>query len=153
MDKKERVEVVKLISQVVNSLSEKEEGIPISIFRTKGISGLEAIVVYLKDHQKKSIKEIATSLKREASTIYTTYTNAQEKLKKIKGKLNCSDNPKTVPLKIFSQRKYSILESLAFYLQDKENYSLKQIANLINKNYNTVKTVLRRYRKKNNGKK
>ncbi len=160
--RKKRDEVVELVSQVVSLLSEKEkkevldrvlgkkEGVPISIFNTKGLSGLEVITVYLKDHEKQSIKEIAASLNRETNTIYTTYSNAKNKLRKTK--LNISGNSLRIPIKTFSQRKFSILESLIFFLQDQENLSLKEISTLLNKNYNTVKTVSRRHSKKTHGK-
>ena len=145
MDKKERVEVVKLISQVVNSLSEKEEGIPISIFRTKGISGLEAIVVYLKDVQKLKVKEIASLLNRELSTIYTTYELAKTKLKK---EIDISDDSVLVPLSIFSNRKYAVLESLVFYLKNEKKFSMTEISKILNKSYSTIKTSNKRYNDK-----
>ena len=147
-----RSELVKTISQLVNLLSDEEKQVvlvtgnrlPISIFRTKNLSGLEAITLYLKDVKSLSIKEIAATLNRNPSTIYTTYHKARQK---IRGKLNYSDFSFTIPLSVFANRKFSVLESLVSYLKNK-NLNLSKIASLLNKNYNTVKTVYRRYQKK-----
>ena len=161
MNSKKEIEVVKLVSQIVDLLSKKEKkrilqkilgeenNLPISIFKTKGLSGLEAVTIYLKDHKNQPTKKVAANLKRKLSTIYTTCTNAKRKLK---GKeLDCSDNSVTIPIKMFSQRKFSVLESLVFYLNQEKRIPLKKISILLNKNYNTVKTVFWRYNQKQSG--
>ncbi len=150
-------EVVEIILQLVSRLSEeqkkelidnllkKEEGLPISIFRS-GISGLEAIVVYLKETKNKSIAEIAALLKRKKSTIYTTYQKAKRKLNK---PLDTSDCSILVPYQIFAHRKFSVLESLAKYLKDEQKIPFVKISALLDKKYSTVRTVYVRYRTKN----
>ncbi|MBU0459267.1 MAG: helix-turn-helix domain-containing protein [Nanoarchaeota archaeon] len=156
MEAKKRTELVKQVAQLVKSLSQSEkkslftkiltekETLPVSIFRGK-LSGLEAITVYLKDQQKKSVKEISFLLKRKNSTLYNTYTKAKQKLKN--QKLDLSDHSVLIPVKIFSNRQISILESLVAYLRD-QDLSCKKIAQLLNKSYSTVRTVYTRYQKK-----
>lgn len=146
----------KLISNLIRKLSEKEKikllerivkedkkRVPLSIFKSK-LSGLEAIVIFLKDIKKFSVKGIARTLKRKESTIYNTYQKAKKK-----GKLRSFDYSITVPLEVFSRRKFSVLESLVTYLNKKEKLSLSEIATLLNKGKSTIKTVYRRYKIKN----
>jgi hypothetical protein len=125
-------------------LSVKEEGIPISAFKAK-LSCLEIVVRYLKDDSEMSFKEISLLLNRRLSTLYNTYNNS---LKKYKSSLNVFDKSIVVPFNVFSDRKYSTLESVVAYLVS-SGYSLVKIASLLGKNYNTVKTVYRRYKIKN----
>ncbi len=160
MDIENKQNLVLLISQLVQLLSEDEKTkvltliagvktknigleIPVSIFRNN-LSGLEAIVYYLKELQHKSILEIAELLNRKNSTIYVTYAKAK---KKIKRKLDTSDNL-TIPLDIFSNRKFAVLESIVYYLKTERKLSFKEIALALNKSYSTITTVNNRYLKK-----
>lgn len=158
MELKKRAKLVEQVSEIVASLPVpekrlifdqvlKEEQLPISIFRGP-LSGLEAITVYLKEKEQRSIKEISKLLKREISTIYTTYSQAKKKSKH--KKIAVIDHSVIVPLKIFSQRKFAVLESLVTYLYDCRRLSWKEIAQLLNKSYSTVRTVYNRYQKKMN---
>jgi len=153
---KQKEEIVEIIVQLVASLSaeekqkvlelllEKKEGLPISIFRSK-LSGLEAIVVYLKDNKGKSIAEIGKTLNRRKSTLYTTYHKAKEKFS---GKLDASDESVVIPPSIFANRKYAVLESMVAYLKDEQKLSFAQISILLNKKYSTVRTVYVRHLEK-----
>jgi len=151
LSKKDRDELLEMLSQVVDLLSDEERKflfrkaktqVPLSIFSGK-LSGLESVVVYLKDRQGKRVKDIAKILNRKLPTIYATYSNAKRK----KGKLDCSGEL-FIPLSIFSNRRISILESLVSYLRDEEKLTLIQIAKILNKAYGTIKTVYWRYNKK-----
>ena len=139
LSKKERKNIISKF------LEEKEESIPISVFKAD-ISGLEIIVKYLKEAENFSFKQISTILNRRLSTIYNTYSNAKSKFK---GKFDISGISICVPFHIFSDRKYSILESIAAYLINKENLSIADISKLLNKNHSTIRTVYRRYKLKN----
>ena len=130
--------------QVLSKLLEKKEGFPISIFASS-LSGLEAMVVYLKDTQEKSIGEIANLLNRKKSTIYTTYYQAK---KKFSGKLEVSVASMVIPYDIFAKRKFAVLETVVAYLKDEQNLSFAKISTLLNKKYSTVRTVYVRYKKK-----
>jgi hypothetical protein len=155
LDSKKRFELVQVLSHLVDSLSEsekksifnevlgKKDGIPISIFRS-GLAGLEALTVFLKQ-QGTEISKIATLLNRNRNTIYTTFGKAQ---KKLKGKLDTSDYSFSISIDVFSNRKFSILESLVAHLKDKHGLRFVTISKLLGKNYSTVKTVYSRYKKK-----
>ncbi len=153
MHSKKRQELIKQISDIFSPLTIEEKqdilseilrtkiGMPISIFKAD-LSGLEIITKYLREVENKSFKEISKILNRKLSTLYNTYNNSKIKFKK---SLDTSDTSITVPFDIFKDRKYSILESIVAYLKNKE-FSFKQISILLNKNYNTIKTVYRRYK-------
>jgi hypothetical protein len=154
---KDRKELINRISDLLFSLSSeekkeiltevlsiKQEGIPISAFKAK-LSCLEIVVRYLKDDSGMSFKEISKLLNRRLSTLYNTYNNSQLKYK---SSLNVFDTSIVIPFDIFSNRKYSMLESVVAYLVS-SGYSLVKISSLLGKNYNTVKTVYRRYKIKN----
>jgi hypothetical protein len=127
---------------ILNDLINKNfNGLPISIFNAE-LSGLGVIVKYLKEIKKDSFKEIAKKLNRTVSTIYNTHRQTNIKFK---GSLDVSDNSIIIPTSIFEKRKNSILESLVGYLKEEQDLSLKKIAILLHRNYNTVKTVYRRY--------
>jgi hypothetical protein len=130
--------------EILNQLL-KTEGIPISAFKTK-LSGLEIITKYLKEIENKSFKEISKTLNRSQSTIYNTY-----KCSKIKyiGILDTSDTSITIPYGVFTNRKFSVLESIVSYLKDHQKLSLQQISHKLKKSYNTIKTVYRRFKIKN----
>jgi len=158
LEVKKEEEIVKVISQLAGLLSDQakkevakqlsgeqehdgKEHLPISIFSTE-LSGLESIVVYLKENQKLAVKEIAAKLNRELTTIYTTYAQARAKFK---AKLPLNNLSLSVPLILFSQRQFAVLEILVTYLKEEKKLSFKEIAELIKRNYNTIKTVYRRY--------
>jgi len=54
----------------------------------------------------------------------------------------------TLPLNIFTSRKFSILETIVFYLKNTQNLSFNQISELLGKNYRTIWTVYKRAMKK-----
>ncbi|MDP3699016.1 MAG: sigma factor-like helix-turn-helix DNA-binding protein [Nanoarchaeota archaeon] len=156
MDVQKKEELVQLLSNLVASLSDQEkkevlekilgkkEGIPISVFRS-GVSGLEAIVMYLKDSKGLTISEIADILNRKRSTLYTTYQKAR---KKLSGQLDISDDSIIIPYHIFANRNFAVLESLVAYLKDEMKLSFVKISTLLNKKYSTVRTVYVRHQKK-----
>jgi len=125
-------------------LKTKQIGMPISVFKA-ALSGLEIITKYLKEVENKSFKEISKILNRKLSTIYNTYNNSKTKFK---AKLDISDYSTTIPFDIFTNRKYSILESIVAYLKDKQ-LSFAKISSLLNRNYNTIKTTYHRFKLKN----
>ena len=119
---------------------EKPRGIPISAFRAE-LSSLEIIVRFLKDVEKKSFKEIALTLDRKLSTIYTTYKKSVVKNPRA---LDISDSSFVIPVELFKDRKYSVLELVIAHLKS-EKLSFKEIAGLLHKHYNTITTTYRRY--------
>jgi len=154
---KHRIDLVQAVSQLVGSLSfaekrhlftqilsESKQVVPLSIFSGK-LAGLEALVVFLKDEQKRSIAEISKLLGRNKSTLYSTYHQAK---KKLIGKLPKHDYTISIPIDTFSNRKYSILESLVVFLKEHYHLSIKEIAEKTGKKYTTIHTTYSRYKKK-----
>ncbi len=148
----EKSEALNTIFELVGSLSAEEkqqllrrlqadDALPVSIFNGS-LSGLEAIVYFLKTAKKKSFGEIATLLHRKPATIYATYASCRRK----KAKVDVSGT-ETLPLTIFSDREKSVLESLIIFLHT-QGKSLASIAALLNKSPSTIKTTYWRFRKK-----
>ena len=81
----------------------KKDSIPISCFQAP-ISCLEIIIKYLKENKKSQFKDIATTLNRKITTVYTTYSNSKKKYKK---QLDISNKSILIPIDIFENRKYS----------------------------------------------
>ncbi len=136
----EKLEVISFLTKQL-----KENALPVSIFKNNSLSALEAIVKYLKEEHNFSYVEISRLLNRSNKTIWITYQRAKKKMpKKLVGKSQI-----LIPVEIFQNRKFSILESLVSYLKQEQNISYKEIAKLINRNYRTVLTVYRRFKKKN----
>ena len=156
MYSEEKKRVTELLLQLIDSLSDQEKrefvdvimkrgrGMPISVFQSK-LSGLELLVRYLRDVEQKSFKEIAQMLNRNVQTIYTTYRKAKIKFP---DQLDLSNYSVIIPLDIFTNRKFSVLESIVFYLKN-QGLNFRKIATLLNRDYNTVRTVYLRYSKKN----
>ncbi|MBS3138905.1 hypothetical protein J4207_04330 [Candidatus Woesearchaeota archaeon] len=151
-----RKEVVRLISELITGLDTKQkqqilaqllqtkEGIPISAFNSS-LSGLEIVVRYAKDNDRRSFSEIAATLNRKLSTIYTTYTKSRKKFSQA---LDVSDNSVCIPITIFHDRRYAVLELIISFLKEQERLSFKEIAALLHKHYNTITTTYRRYKSK-----
>ena len=140
LSKPEKLEVISFLTEQL-----KENVIPLFIFKNDSLSALEAIVKYLKEEHNLSYVEISRLLNRSNKTIWITYQRAKKKMpKKLVGKSQI-----LIPVEIFQNRKFSVLESLASYLKQEQGISYKEIAKLINRNYRTILTVYRRFRKKN----
>jgi len=118
--------------------------VPIEIF-SQMLSPLEAIVNYLRNNMGYRFCEIAGLLLRDDRTVWITY---QKSLLKQKRLYVPRKSIAPIPLKIFRNRKLSILELISVYLVQKKSYRLSQIATLLNKNTSTVWTVLSRAHKK-----
>ena len=140
LSKPEKIEVISFLTKQL-----KENSLPIFIFKNNSLSALEAIVKYLKEEYNLNYAEISRRLNRSSKTIWVTYQRAKKKMpKKLKGKSDIF-----IPVEIFQNRKFSVLEILVSYLKQEQEISYKDIAKLINRNYRTVLTVYRRFRKKN----
>ncbi len=140
LSKPEKIEIISFLTKQL-----KENTLPISIFKNNSLSALETIVKYLKEEHTLNYAEISRLLNRSSKTIWITYQRSKKKMpKKLDGKSQIF-----IPIEIFQDRKFSVLEILVSYLKQEQNISYKEIAKLINRNYRTVLTVYRRFRKKN----
>ena len=149
------------LKDVLEVVKKQELSVPVSSIAD--IHPLEGIVLYLKQLEI-SFTEIASLLKRDYATIYTTYRNAVKRRVKVKAvtqegleilkKLNLkTKHDIRIPVSAISQRPLSILEGVVFYL--KQNFGLRyhEIAVLLNRDDRTVWTVYQRAEKKHGKKK
>ncbi len=74
-------ERLKLSDKEIQDLAFRRDiKIPVTIF-TSELGMLEAIVVYLKDDLRLSFKAIASIVKRDYKTVWTSYSKAKKKTK------------------------------------------------------------------------
>ncbi len=135
--------------QVIEALSRHQKipeiVIPASVFNTDKLSCLEIVVKYLRENLSVSLSDIAKTTSRDNRTIWTTYNNSR---KKNPNPLDIYPSKFYIPISIFSDRRFSALEALVFYLFDKLSLRIVEISVLLKKDHSTIWTVLSRARKK-----
>lgn len=130
---------------------------PVSILNKH--SGLQAIVVYLKDNKGLKFSCIARLLNRDQRTIWTSYNKSSDKKKNgispnkvistnMMDTIISVDSEYFIPVNIFSIRNLSVLENIVLYLKSNYNLSFNEIAKITGKNYRTIWTVYKRALKK-----
>ena len=119
--------------------------LPISIFQNDKLSALETITKYLKEELKLRFCEIAFLLNRDDRTIWDAYASAQHKMKE---KLPVEPSRYSIPLDIFHDRTFAVLEVLTSYLKDICGLRYCQIATLLNRDDRTIWTVYQRAKRK-----
>ncbi len=130
-----------IILEILNK-KDNLKSVPVSVF-SNWLAPLEALVVFMKENLKMTFSQIAKELKRDSRTIWLTYSNARKKNITISiGKDNF------LPIEIFSNREFSVLENLAVYLHDIKGYTFKEISNFTKKDNRTIWTVYHRAKKK-----
>ena len=134
-------EIIKLI---VKGGKQDEIEIPACVFNDK-LSALETIVKYLKENIGLKYSEIAKLLNRNDRTIWTTYSNSRKKYSK---EFVVKANKLFIPVSIISNRSFSVLESIVYYLKDNCNLKYSQIALMLHRDQRTVWTVYNRRKRK-----
>jgi DNA-binding CsgD family transcriptional regulator len=134
--------------EFVSEKSEKfivlEKSFPIIILKSR-LSGLEAIVKYLRENRHSSYKQIGQLLCRNPKTLAVTYNISKRKMPEPYPS-EIDETKDRIEYSAF-QDNLSILESICSYLKWKGmNYS--KIARLLGKNPRTVWTVCKRAEKK-----
>ena len=124
------------------------DAVPVSIFSSGKISALEAISKYLKEDAGLEFKKIGKLLGRNEVTIRTSYKRA---LKKLPGRLDLSNYSLVIPIELFRDRNFSVLEIIVTHLHDHYKVSFKEIARLLCRNYKTVWTVYSKRKRKDAG--
>ena len=135
-----------LINEFYKTREENLEGLDVSIpcnIFGEGLSGLEAIVKYLKEKQELSYSEISKLLNRDARTIWTTYN----KIKNKPTRKNQTINKYNFSTRIIRSRELSVLESVSVFLR-KKGLSIKEISIELSRNNKTIWTALNRAEKK-----
>lgn len=146
-----------LISHFIEELKKIESGIetskqtssivatiPIGIFDNDALSSLEAIVKYLKEEQKIRFCKIANLINRSNKTIWTTYHKA---IKKMPSSFNNISTKIMIPISAFSNRNFSILESLVGFIKELD-YSNHEVGVMLHLDDRTIWTVYDRVKKK-----
>ncbi len=138
-------EKFKLTEKDIRDLVKKEEEIliPISIFKNR-LSTLEIVVKYLREYYNFNFRKIASLLNRNYASIYNTYKRALRKDIKI----TISESRINIPLSIFKDRKFSVLESLVKYLKEEFQLKYSEIGLLLNLDQRTIWTVYKRCKNK-----
>ena len=136
-------------NEILNILKKRNDDkekntLPISIFNNNYLSALESIVKYLKENLNLNYKEIATLLNRNYDPIAITYRRSKKKMPQ---GLDISSK-ENIPLEIFCNKKFTILENLTMYLKETLLLTYHQIAVLLNRDDRTIWTVYNRFIKK-----
>jgi hypothetical protein len=132
------------IENIFNEFKSGEENVvvPISIFKEKD-GAAEILTKYLRENLLLKFSEIAKLIKRDQRTVGINYKNAVKNKRKIKLKKSSA----TIPIEIFSNRKMSILESIIFYLREKE-FKNSEIAIMLERDPRNISTLYSRVMKK-----
>lgn len=129
---------------VLGLLKEEKERIPATIFNDK-LSSLESISRYLKDGLGLSYHEIAILLGRDERNIWHS---CNKSLKKHPEKISPAETQFFVPLSLFAEKRFSILESIVVHLREEYSLSFKRISELVCRDQRTVWTAYSRAMKK-----
>lgn len=135
LNEKSKNELIELI------LRQQDIQIPVSIFEND-VAPLGAVVLYLKNHEGLTIKEISQRLNRNDKTIWTTYNNVKYY------ELKVTKSNYSIPLRVFSKINLSILETAVYYLKNTYDLSFIKISVLMNRNNKTIWTCYNRYLQK-----
>ena len=140
-----------VIADLLECLKSKDraqkESIPVSIFSNTKLTVFEAIVKFLREERNLTYKRIGGLVNRKTTTISTTYQRA---LKKMKGRL-LVQAALIIPLSQFKENAtFSPLEIVVDYLHTAQAFSLKTIAQTLNRDTRTIWTVYHRALQKRN---
>jgi parallel beta-helix repeat protein len=120
----------------------EEIQIPIVVFK-QDLGPAEALCKYLKENLGLRFSEIARLLNRDERTVWINYRNA---VKKKSEKIEV-EKKVLISIKIFSDRRLSILESLVDYLK-KKKFRNNEIGEILNRDQRNIYTLYSRARKK-----
>jgi len=132
-----------LSSAELQAVISAEKTIPVSVF-SANLGALEALAKYLKENASMSYHEIAEALKRDDRTIWASYNHAN---KKMRGKIKIKNPEMSIPLNIFSRKKFTILESVVFFLRN-NGMRYSEIAGHLSRNQKNIRAVCLRAGKK-----
>ena len=124
-------------------MQSKEPSLPLGIFDNDVLGSLEAIVKYLKEEQKIKFSKIAKLLNRSNKTIWSTYHQA---IKKMPAPFNIISTKIFIPVSTFSNRNFSVLESLVGFIKDFD-YSNHEVGVMLHLDDRTIWTVYDRVKK------
>lgn len=112
--------------------------LPLSIFHNQSLAPLEVAVSFLKKKWNLSYQEIANLLHRTPGCIGLTYRNALKK----DPQSTIEETGIAIPIDKLNLKHFSLLESVVAFL--KPNFSLHQIAVLLQRDDRTIWTLAKR---------
>ncbi len=115
--------------------------VPLSIF-TSEIGAAESLCKYLHENKKMRFNEISRLINRDQRTVWTSYTQASEKKESLPVEEGIS-----LPVDIFSDRRFSILESVVYYLRER-GFTNVEVARLLGKDPRNTYTLYARHAQK-----
>ncbi|KHO45452.1 MAG: hypothetical protein QS99_C0015G0025 [archaeon GW2011_AR4] len=139
-------DAIRLLEKRKKELEKETLTIPVCIFSHDKLSGLESITKYLKEEKGLSYHEIAVMLGRDDRTIWHACHQATLKMPELlpsKGRKDIA-----IPVRIFKERKVSVLEHIASYLKQTHGLTYHEIAALLHRDDRTIWTVISRAQKK-----
>ncbi len=119
--------------------------IPVSIFKHRPLGALESLVKFLRENHSLRLIEIANKLDKNNVSLAGSYRNAKKKHSEVFDDL---DYTFSIPVYIFSNKQFSVLENLCIYLKDHYKLSYHKIAVLLNRDDRTIWTVYNRANKR-----
>lgn len=129
----------------ISTEKNKKEYIPISIFKNRKLSSLEAIAKYCRENRRFSFRKTGNLLNRSQFTMASSYHVA---CKKFRGKLSARISEFDIPASAISNRKLSVLENIVAHLKRNHGLKLSEIARMLSLDQRTIWTVYARANKK-----
>ena len=121
-----------------------EQLIPLSIFSYE-LKPAGAICKFLRENLGYSNKKVSVLINRDDRSTWASYQRAKLKMKK---KFVDKNEEYKLPVSIFQDRSYSLMESLLIYLSKYYGLSNKEMAKLLNKSSNSIAVVVKRAKEK-----
>ncbi|KHO45598.1 MAG: hypothetical protein QS98_C0009G0007 [archaeon GW2011_AR3] len=144
------------VLESIGKVRDKDKDVLVAsyVLRDRKLGILQAVVKYLKEELNFSYHEIAAILNRDDRAIWSSHNHAR---KKSQERFVVKEPNYWIPVGIFADPRLGPLETLAFYLREKENYGFTEIGNLLNRDVKTIWTSYYNAREKlrgndNNGK-
>ncbi len=121
----------------------QEEHIPASVF-SYSLAPAEALCLYLKEHQHLTPSRIALLLGRNPKSTWATCKRAATH----RVVLRARQTDYLLPLSLFRDRRYSLLEHTIKYLQNNHHLTNRQIAEFLHKSPQSIAVLAKRAREK-----
>lgn len=123
-----------------------EVSVPLSIFERFELTFLEALVKYLHENQNMRFSDIARSLDKNPVSIHGCYKKSKTKHP---NQFSPDLGKGEIPLAIFTNKKFTISESLVHYLSQEKRMRYIDIAQLLHRDSRTIWSLAKRALKKN----
>jgi hypothetical protein len=139
-------EKIDLLVSLVSKLKEKPSSdyVPVVIFDNNKLSIFEALVKYMKENLRLRFVKIASLLNRSDKTVWTTYNKAKQKMPSPFSSVSSDIN---IPIENFSDRKFTIFESLVICLKELD-LTNHEIAVMLHRDDRTIWSVYDRAKRK-----